>query len=210
MNVHITIASTLASIDSKIEDNLRDLTPSQYEITRQVIYHTADFEYYSQLQFTEDALNSGFRALKDGLPIIVDVPEIQVGIVPQLRKTFKNPVYCCATTGKTQPNDRSDAAVGLESLAGDRPNGIFAIGQDPAALEKLVELIQNKTINPSLAIATAPSLLDLNAKEFFQTAGIPAIYTDSPKGCAIVASAILNSLVALSWRASIKGMKDEE
>ena len=200
MDINYTEASSLATIDRQIEDGDRFLTPAQYEIIRQVIYHTADFEYYSLLEFNQNPLSSGFKALATGSSIVVDVPEIQVSIVPQLQRTFGNSVYCCSTKGGNKLN-KTRAVAGLENLASNYFNSIFAIGQDRSALITLIDLIKTEKINPSLAIATAPGFTDIDIKQYFKTASIPAIYVNSPKGCATVASAIINSLVNLSWRA---------
>ncbi len=193
MNPHFTEASSLAAIDRQVNGNNQNISPAQYEIIRQVIYHTADFEYISLLKFSEDALSKGAASLKVSTPIVVDVPEIQVSIVPKLKKTFYNPVYCCATTN-------SKIASGLETLAKQHPKGIFIIGQSEIALTTLINLIESKTINPSLAIATAPIFIKPERKKF-SGSSFPRIYVDNYKGDATVASAILNSLVDLTWRA---------
>lgn len=202
MDIHFTEAYSLASIDRQIEARNYDLAPAQYEIIRQVIYHTADFEYYSLLKFSEAALTLGFEALIAGVPIVVDVPEIQVSIVPRLQQTFYNPVYCCATTGIQSDETKTKAVSGLENLASIHSSAIFVIGQDQTALASLVDLIKAEVISPRLAIATAPLFIAPNIKQYFQTASIPTIYIDSPKGGATVASAIVNSLVNLAWRAN--------
>ena len=200
MSIDFTEASSLASIDCQIESERDDLSPAQYEIIRQVIYHTANFEYYSLLKFSEDALVQGYYALTSGLPVVIDVPEIQVSIVPKLQQTFHNPVYCCATTGKQVDESKTKAAFGLETLAKEFANGIFIIGQDRSALNTLIELIKNKTVNPSLAIVTAPSILEKEGEEYLKYASVPTIYLDRPQGDATVASTIFNSLINLALR----------
>jgi precorrin-8X/cobalt-precorrin-8 methylmutase len=202
MNIHFTEVSSLANIDGQIEDGRDDLSPAQYEIIRQVIYYTGDFQYYSLLKFAHDPLLQGFKALTTRSSIVVDVPEIQVSIVPRLKHTFLNPVYCCATKGKQIDQTKTKAAFGLESLASDHFNGVFVIGQDQSTLTTFVELIKNQTINPSLAIVTAPSFVKQDLLQYFQYASIPTIYIDSSKGGTAVASAIVRSLISLAWRAS--------
>lgn len=200
MSIHFTEASSFATIDSQIEDDRQDLSPAQYEIIRQVIYRTGNLEYYSLLRFDENALQKGLDGLKKGLPIIVDVPEIQVSIVPRLQKTFHNPVFCCATTGVEIDSSNTKAAFGLKTIARDRPEGIFIIGQDRETLTTLIKLIDNNAVNPSLVIATAPSLIENNAAEYLNQAAVAAIYLDRPQGNATVASSIFNGLVNLAWR----------
>lgn len=201
MDLLFTEAFSLADIDRQIGDINHNISPAQYEIIRQVIYHTADFEYYSLIKFSEAVLSKGIEALRAGKSIVVDVPEIQVSIVPQLQHTFLNPVYCCATTNVPEVKIKTKAVYGLETLASKHSNAIFVIGQDQNTLTTLIELIENKIINPSLVIATAPVFGELAKKQSIKNYSIPSIYVDSSKGSATVASAILNSLVKLTWRA---------
>lgn len=202
MNLTFTEASSLAIIDRQIDSKHQDFSPAQYEIIRQAIYSTADFEYADLLKFSEDALSKGAASLTASTPILVDVPEIQVGIVPFLKKTFLNPVYCCAThKSETQYSKSSKAAIGLESLAQDHPNSIFIVGQDELAFDTLKDLIAKKAINPSLVIATPPMFINPEQKKFLVSSTIPHIYVDSQRGGATIATAIFKTLVNLAWQA---------
>jgi len=199
MDLHITDASSLAIID-RLVDN-QQLSPAEYEIVRQVIYRTADFEYSSLLRFSKNVLTIGAAALAARTSIVVDVPAIQVSIVPWLQKTFGNPVYCCTTTNLRPQKRKTKAAWGLETLSKNHTDSIYVIGQDQTALTTLVELIERKVINPTLAVVTAPVFVEQDMKKFLKTASIPSIYIDGSKGNAIVAATIINSLVNLSWQA---------
>ncbi|MGL4879822.1 MAG: precorrin-8X methylmutase [Waterburya sp.] len=201
MNLDFTEASSLAVIDRQLEHSDCQLTAAQYEIIRQVIYHTADFEYSSLLKFSEGALAKGAAALTACTPIVVDVPEIQVSIVPILQKTFRNPVYCAVTSSTEASKTKTRAAYGLEALGNKYPNGIFIIGQDATALTTLTELIKRKVINPSLAIATPPLLIASEEKQILINSLTPLVYVNSPKGSTSVASAIFKSLIQLTWLA---------
>ncbi|MEL6500556.1 MAG: precorrin-8X methylmutase [Cyanobacteria bacterium J06629_2] len=201
MVLNLTEASSLAIIDRQLGAVQASISPAQYEIIRQVIYHTADLEYQSLLQFSDGALAKGAAALTTAIPIIVDVPEVQVSVVPHLQKTFANPVYCCATNASETDISTSKAANGLEILSSRYPNSIFILGQDQAALVKMIDMMQNKTIEPSLAIATAPMFIESAAKQKLKNSYTPKIYINSSKGGANVASAIFNSLINLAWRA---------
>lgn len=201
MVLNYTEASSLAIIDRQIQEILDNISPAQYEIVRRVIYRTADFEYQSILKFSEGALAKGASALTAVVPIIVDVPEIQVSIVPKLQKTFGNSVYCCRTTAKDK-DSYSKAARGLEILGSRYPNGIFIIGQDQGAMIMMVELLKNQIIKPSLAIATPPMFIESNTvKQKLKNSYIPSIWIDSSKGGSNVAAAIFNGLINLVWQA---------
>lgn len=202
MDLHFTEASALAAIDRQIYSNNQDISPAQYEIVRQVIYHTADFEYASLLKFSEDALSKGAASLIASTHIVVDVPEIQVSIVPQLLQTFHNPVYCCATSATEANGNKSKIVRGLEKLAPIYPQGIYIIGQDEVAFRTLVNLMRDKSIDPSLVIITAPMLLEPEKRKLPPSSTIPAIYTAGSKGGSIIASAIFKSLTNLTWKAN--------
>ena len=197
MNLHFTEAASLAIIDRQLE-GLEHFSPSQYEIVRQVIYHTGDLEYQSLLRFSETALVKGAAALTAKTPIIVDVPEIQVKIVPQIRQTFGNPVHCCATNGKSTAK-KTPAANGLKALVNDLPNSIIIIGQDETAMATAVELIKSKAIAPSLAIFTPPRFIAADLQRWLKDSPVPHIIIDGDKGGANVASAIFNGLLKLTW-----------
>ena len=198
MNLHITDVQSLATIDRQIGDP--QMSPAKYEITRQVIYRTADFEYLSLLRFSEDALAKGAAALAAHTSVIVDLPTTQVGIVPVLQKTFGNPVYCCSTLATRPQQRKTEAAWGLETMAKNHPQAIYVIGQEQTALTTLVESIERKTIEPSLVIATPPIFVEEGMKQWLEKSSVPHIYVAGNKGNSVVAATIINSLAELAWR----------
>lgn len=204
MDLSFAEASSLAIIDRQMEGIITKIAPAQYEIVRQVIYATADLDYQSLLNFSPGALTKAAAALTAATPIIVDVPEIQVSIVPKLQKTFGNPVYCCATT-KVEVKDKSTKiARGLETLAKKYPHSIFIIGQEQTAMTTMIDLLDNKRIEPSLAIATPPIFLESHQKPRLIKSSIPYICLNANKGGANVASAIFNSLIKLTGKSYLQ------
>lgn len=205
MDSNFIKASSLSTIDHQIaqtEANIStNISPAQYEIIRQVIYYTADFEYQSLVKFSDGALTKGAAALTALTPIIVDVPEIQVSIVPKLQKTFSNSVYCCTTNSSEVVQRSSKASSGLEKLGEKHPHGIFVLGQDQTAVSTMVDLLRNKVIEPSLAIITPAIFIESNTKQRLIESSTPCIYLKSNKGGANVATAIFNGLIELTWRA---------
>ncbi|MEL4898086.1 precorrin-8X methylmutase [Crocosphaera sp. Alani8] len=200
MEWHPTDAQSLAMIDREINQTV--FSPAEYEIVRRVIYQTADFEYLSLLRFSEKALQLGAAALAARSTLVVDVSMVQVGIVPNLQDTFANPVYC-GTQAITRPQKAKTAtAWGIETLAKRYPEGIFVVGESQTALTALVELVEEQQINPALVIGTPAGFIGANvAKERLQDAQIPNITVDGRKGSAVVAVAIVNGLLDLSWQA---------
>jgi precorrin-8X/cobalt-precorrin-8 methylmutase len=199
MDWHLTDAQSLAIIDGAI--NSLELSPAEYEIIRQVIYSTGDFDYLSLLRFSNDSLAKGAAALAAQTSIIVDTPMIQMGIAPLLQKTFGNPVYCMTTAITRPQNRKTQAAWGLESFAKSHPEAIFVIGQEQTVLTSLVELSERKVIQPVLTIATPPVFVEQDINEWLQNSSLTRIFIDGCKGGAVVAATIVSSLVKLAWQA---------
>jgi precorrin-8X/cobalt-precorrin-8 methylmutase len=200
MEWHVTDAQSLAIIDREIGDHA--FSPAEYEIVRRVIYATADFEYKSLVRFSDLALQSGAAALAARSTIVVDTPMVQVGIAPDIQDTFSNPVYCSMEALTRPQKEKTRAAWGIETLARRYPEGIFVIGQAQTALTALVELIESEEVKPALVISTPSGFVDVEvAKSRLSDSLVPHIRIEGRKGGAVVAAAILNGLIDLSWQA---------
>ena len=201
MEWQLNDAQNLALIDREIGDY--KFSPAQYEIVRQVIYATGDFEYKSLIRFSDRALPAGAAALAARSTIIVDVPMVQVGITVPIQKTFANPIYCSADSNNWSHKDKSNSAAWeIETLARRYPEAIFVISQGQAALTALLELIEAEEIRPALVIGTPAGFIDVDvAKQRLNDSNVPHIRIDGRKGNAVVATAIINGLVELAWQA---------
>ena len=147
MEWHITDAQSLAIIDQEIGDH--SLSPAEYEIVRQVIYATSDFEYKHLVQFSDQALAAGAAALATRTTIIVDVPTVQAAIFPEVVNTFANPIYCAVEAITRPQKGKTQAAWGIETLAKRYPEAIFVIGDSQTALATLVDLIEMEEVKPA-------------------------------------------------------------
>jgi len=200
MEWHITDAQSLAIIDNEIGEH--SLSPSEYEIVRQVIYATADFEYKDLVRFSENSLQGGAVALATRCTIVVDVPTVQAAIFPKVSDTFANPIYCGIEAITRPQKGKTQAAWGIETLAKRYPEAIFVIGESQTALATLVDLIETEDVKPALVIGTPAGFIDADVlKSRLNDSLIPHIRVDGRKGNAIAAAAIFNALVRLAWQA---------
>jgi precorrin-8X/cobalt-precorrin-8 methylmutase len=200
MEWHVTDAQSLAIIDREMGEHA--FSPAEYEIVRRVIYATADFEYQHLIHFSERALQAGAAALAARSTIVVDAPMVQVGITPHIQSTFANPVYCSMDALTRPQKEKTRAAWGIETLARRYPEGIFVVGQAQTALTTLVELIEADEIRPALVIGTPAGFVEVDVvKDRLKDSLIPHIRIEGRKGSAVVAAAIVNGLVDLSWQA---------
>ncbi|PZU99399.1 MAG: precorrin-8X methylmutase [Pseudanabaena sp.] len=200
MEWHITDAQSLSIIDQEIGEH--SFSPAEYEIVRQVIYATADFEYKNLIRFSEQALQAGASALATRTTVVVDVPTLQAAIFPQVSDTFANPIYCGVDAITRPQKGKTQAAWGIETLAKRYPEAIFVIGESQTALAALVDLIEMEDVKPALVIGSPTGFIDADViKSRLHDSLIPHIRVDGRKGNAIAAAAIFNSLVNLSWQA---------
>ncbi|OIP74687.1 MAG: precorrin-8X methylmutase [Oscillatoriales cyanobacterium CG2_30_44_21] len=200
MEWHITDAQSLSIIDQEIGEH--SFSPAEYEIVRQVIYATADFEYKNLIRFSDQALQAGASALATRTTVVVDVPTLQAAIFPQISDTFANPIYCGVDAITRPQKGKTQAAWGIETLAKRYPEAIFVIGESQTALAALVDLIEMEDVKPALVIGSPAGFIDADVtKSRLHDSLIPHIRVDGRKGNAIAAAAIFNSLVNLSWQA---------
>lgn len=184
-----------------IEEELgRELDPVLKPIIKRVIHTTADFSYADTLFFSENAVEKGLQALREGVSIITDTNMGRAGINKKKLEKYGGKVHCfmadedVAAAALTQQTTR--AAVSMDKAAAMQEDFIFAIGNAPTALIRLYELIQEGKIRPRLIIGVPVGFVNVvEAKELILTAGVPVIVARGRKGGSNVAAAICNALI---------------
>ena len=184
-----------------IEEELgRELDPVLKPIIKRVIHTTADFSYADTLFFSENAVEKGLQALREGVSIITDANMGRAGINKKKLEQYGGKVHCfmadedVAAAALAQQTTR--AAVSMDKAAAMQEDFIFAIGNAPTALIRLYELIQEGKIRPRLIIGVPVGFVNVvEAKELILTAGVPVIVARGRKGGSNVAAAICNALI---------------
>jgi precorrin-8X/cobalt-precorrin-8 methylmutase len=190
MELTKTEANSLLAIDQEVGQH--PFSPAEYEIIRRVIYETGDFDYLSQLHFSDHALSAGAAALAARTAIIGDVPLIQAGIAHAAQTSFANPIYTHVEGHHTH---------NLTLLAQRYPEAIFIIGQEATAVSTFLNLLEKDEIQPAFAIITAPKLVEVEVSESnLGKLTIPHIRVTGRKGSASVAMGIFNGLIHLAWQ----------
>ena len=184
-----------------IEEELgRELDPVLKPIIKRVSQTTADFSYADTLFFSENAVEKGLQALREGVSIITDTNMGRAGINKKKLEQYGGKVHCfmadedVAAAALAQQTTR--AAVSMDKAAAMQEDFIFAIGNAPTALIRLYELIQEGKIRPRLIIGVPVGFVNVvEAKELILTAGVPVIVARGRKGGSNVAAAICNALI---------------
>ena len=178
----------------------RTLDPVLAPIIKRVIHTTADFEYADSLVFSDQVVEHGLNAIRNGASIVTDTKMAMAGINKQDLSVFGGRVYNfisdpdVAEEAKKRGITRS--AVCMEKAAALKEPLIFAIGNAPTALIRLYELIENQDFRPELIIGVPVGFVNVvQAKELILSTSVPSIVARGRKGGSNVAAAICNALI---------------
>ncbi len=169
-----------------------------------VIHTTADFDYTKNLCCSPDAVRSGIRAIRSGVPVITDTSMAASGISSRKLKEFGGRVLCHmadADVAEMAQREGTTRAVCAMRKAGKmNPDAVYAIGNAPTALFELAELMKSGRIRPSLVIAVPVGFVNVEeAKETLlcecRKRDVPVIAAMGRKGGSTVAAAIVNALI---------------
>ncbi len=189
---------SFAVIDQEIGEH--HFTPAEYAIVRRVIHSTADFEFAQLIQFSEDAIASGIKAIQQRTPIITDVGMVKQGVAGMVENTFGNPLIAAVTQALLAQPGKTRTETGLMRCLEEYPGAIFVIGNAPTALLSLCAQLPIAPIQPALVIGAPVGFISvIESKAALAKTSVPQIRVEGRKGGSPVAAAILNALIVLAW-----------
>ena len=175
------------------------LSPETEAVVKRVIHTTADFDYASNLTFTEGAVSKGIAALASGCGIVTDTNMAKAGISKPALGKVGGAVHCymadpnVAAAAKESGTTRAVMAMGYARSL--HPNAVYAVGNAPTALLRLSELIRDG-FRPALIIGVPVGFVNVvEAKEKLWASGMPCIAAMGRRGGSNVAAAIVNALM---------------
>jgi len=173
----------------------------EWLIVRRVIHATADFDFArdNKIIFHRNAITSGMKALQDGCSIIVDVNGVIGGFNKQNLKDFSNKTICNISNPElikmAKQSNKTRSQLSMRSAASEISGGIVVIGNAPTALLEVMEMINEKLVNPALIIGVPVGFVSSpESKEKLQKIQVPYITNKGRKGGSPCASAIVNAL----------------
>jgi len=190
-------------IESELGD--RKISEDIKPVVLRAIHTTADFDYYDNLCFSENAVSVFSEILRKGAVIVTDTNMSKSGINKKALK--KNGCECMcfmsdedvAESAKINGTTRAVASVDKASKLG-KPV-IYAVGNAPTALIRLAEHIKNGTFRPAFIIGVPVGFVNVVAsKELIMDCGVPYIVAKGRKGGSNVAAAICNALLYMTGR----------
>ena len=176
------------------------LDPVLAPIIMRVIHTTADFSYADSLCFSEGVVEQAQATLQKGCTIVTDTNMAKSGINRAALKTLGAEVCCFMAEAEIAERARAEgttrAVASMDKAAELEGPLIFAIGNAPTALKRLVELAEAGRLQPALIIGVPVGFVNVvEAKEILLRSGLPSIVNRGRKGGSNVAAAIVNALM---------------
>jgi precorrin-8X/cobalt-precorrin-8 methylmutase len=175
----------------------------EWSIVRRMIHTSADFEYMNSICFSGDPIAVGIKAIKAGKNIITDTEMARSGIRKKSVEGFSGRVSCLINDGnvtakaKKEGTTRARMAV---DLSGDTlEGGIYAVGNAPTALLRLIELINENKIRPALILGFPVGFVNAaESKALLTKTDIPFITNKGRKGGSNIVASVVNALIILA------------
>ncbi|MDH4206166.1 MAG: precorrin-8X methylmutase [Desulfobacteraceae bacterium] len=172
----------------------------QWQIVKRMIHTSADFEYIKTVRFHPKAISAGINAILQGRNIITDTNMAKAGIRQNQLKQFNVSVECLMAdpnvietakkTGKTR------AQIAVDCAVSDMEKGIYAIGNAPTALLRLIELVKENKAKPALIIGLPVGFVNAEeSKAALMEMDYPFISNSSRKGGSNIAASVVNALI---------------
>lgn len=175
-------------------------------IVKRVIHTTADFDYAKNLWFSPGVVQTALQTLGAGALIVCDTNMVRAGINAAALQALGCEARCLIADpdvvaqarehGTTRAAAAVDKAVRLAQ--GQRPV-LFAVGNAPTALLRLLELRAAGSIAPAVVIGAPVGFVNVvESKTRLLQSGQPAIIAQGRKGGSNVAAAICNALLYMA------------
>jgi precorrin-8X/cobalt-precorrin-8 methylmutase len=136
--------------------DLEGLTPAEAALVKRVVHATGDPSFSEIVAWSPGAIETGASALKAGAPIVTDVHMAEAGVSRVRADRFGVRVHCYISEDEVVEKARSRAVtrsiVAVERAVQSHPEAVFAFGNAPTALFRLLELVDAGEARPSLVV----------------------------------------------------------
>lgn len=191
-------------IEAELKERGIEVPAENMTVVKRVIHTSADFDYGTNLKFTEGAVARTVEALQNGgCTFITDTNMALSGISkPSLQKLSAQAICYMADEAIMQQAKEQGTTRAYASMyrgAEEYPNGIFVSGNAPTALIALSEMIR-EGLKPTLVIGMPVGFVNVveSKEELFAVCeehDIPAIVAFGRKGGSNVAASVCNALL---------------
>lgn len=184
-----------------IEQELSEpLDPELAPVIKRVIHTTADFDYAKNLYFSSNVVEILRTALRGGAHVVTDTNMAKAGINTRKLVKYGGAVHCYMADEDVREIAKQEgttrAYASMSKAARTLPQAIYAIGNAPTALLRIVALVREGALSPAAVIAVPVGFVNVvQAKAMIRELQIPSIIANGRKGGSAVAAAIINALL---------------
>ena len=186
------------------EVDLTGYNDQEKKIVTRIIHSCGDVSITEDIFISENAIESGIDAMKLGEKIYVDSKMVAAGIIKKNIKLSR--IYCHIgdedVVGIAKKLNTTRSAAAVEHWKEGMSNSILVVGNAPTALFRVLEIINEYNIKPSLVIGMPLGFVGaVEAKEelinFYQSTGLNIITIRGRRGGSAMASATINAISLL-------------
>ena len=169
-------------------------------VIKRVIHTSADFDYATNLVFSNNAVKIALEALRGGCDIVTDTQMAKAGINKKILESLGGEVHCFMSdedvAKKAKEEGLTRAVISMRKACTIKKPCIFVIGNAPTALIEIKKLIDEGKLNPVLVVGVPVGFVNvIESKELILSTNVPYIVAKGRKGGSNVAAAICNALI---------------
>ena len=181
--------------------DLSRFTEQEKLIVRKIVHTTGDAEL-SEYIYIKD-LENGINAIKNGAPVICDVTMVASGITNRYTQNHKNEILCFINeqevVERAKELNLTRAETAVVYAAEKYPEAVYAVGNAPTALHKIIELTKEGKMNPAFVAGLPVGFVQASeSKEALMESGIPHVTNYGSKGGSPCAATVINGLFLLA------------
>lgn len=199
--------ASFAIIDSEVPEP-RPFQGGEWEVARRLVHTSADFDLLNLLRFSPGAVHAGVSALRSGAAIVTDTRMCQIGISEHRLQALGCRTFCWMDDPSVAARARelgvTRARLAMEEAARLEGPVVFAIGNAPTALLRLLELMDSGKLRPELVVGMPVGFVNAaESKDMLMTRrDVAYISVAGRKGGSPLAAACVNALAEMAQRAS--------
>ncbi len=185
-------------------ETIKRFSQLEWPVVRRIIHTTADCQFADLTRISHGAVEAGINALLNGEPVVTDTRMLEAGISTGRLDQLGVKVHCFIN----DPWVRDEAkriSITRSALSMDRAaglldgQGIVAIGNAPTALLRLIYLLKEGKVRPSLIVGMPVGFVSAaESKDLLVDCNCSFITAVGPKGGSPVAASVINALAIMA------------
>lgn len=190
-------------IESEVPEP-RPFEGDEWLMVRRMIHTTADFELLNLVRFHPDAVSKAIESLLSGCQIVTDTEMARMGITLRRMDRLGCSVECYMgvpdVKEKAQNEKTTRASAAVDFALSRLDGGIYAVGNAPTALLRLLKCIEEGKCKPAMVVGMPVGFVNAaESKELLMDqTQVPFITIKGRKGGSALAACVVNQLAEIA------------